>query len=575
MNFRGRTPVVSSTQGPAPGKGTIDFTPNFTSKFDGGGWESGEFDSEHGDRQYNHRVPKLDFPKFDGSDSQEWRMKCEHYFDVNNTFPGLWVRIATIYFLGRAASWLRSSRAHLRFPMWEDFCAAVSAKFDRDQHENLIRQMDSIKQNGTVWEFYERFDELMNQLLVYDPTLSSKYLTHRFTKGLRREIRNAVLLQRPKDLESALAVALLQEEVMENSPPTTVREFKKSDGSSSLKINGKGAWPLPLPPGKGGGVPVSNRADERRSSDTVRSPTSLTEKVSALKSYRRAQGLCYVCAEKWSPNHKCASSVQLNVVQELLCLFLEEDSHVESENAGQNGSLTRELMAISLQAVQGTEPDGTMRMLGQLQGKELLVLVDSGSSVSFISSQIAEGLTGIQPLSRRLSVRVANGETLCCGAIIPNCEWQVQGHKFQTTLRVLPITSYDMILGMDWLMKHSPMSVDWSLKTITLSLQGTTVTLQGVHSELAHCKILSANEMQQFQQRKAVAHMVQLCSITDDVEPETIPVPVQELMQEFTTVFAEPKGLPPTRPFDHSIPLLPGAQPINVRPYRYTPAQKG
>jgi hypothetical protein len=127
-------------------------------------------------------------------------------------------------------------------------------------------------------------------------------------------------------------------------------------------------------------------------------------------------------------------------------------------------------MAISLQAVQGTEPDGTMRMLGQLQGKELLVLVDSGSSVSFISSQIAEGLTGIQPLSRRLSVRVANGETLCCGAIIPNCEWQVQGHKFQTTLRVLPLTSYDMILGMDWLMKHSPMSVDWSLKTITLSL---------------------------------------------------------------------------------------------------------
>lgn len=137
--------MVRSTQGPAPGKGTIDFTPNFTSKFDGGGWESGEFDSEHGDRQYNHRVPKLDFPKYDGSDSQEWRMKCEHYFDVNNTFPGLWVRIATIYFLGRAASWLRSSRAHLRFPMWEDFCAAVSAKFDRDQHENLIRQMDSIK----------------------------------------------------------------------------------------------------------------------------------------------------------------------------------------------------------------------------------------------------------------------------------------------------------------------------------------------------------------------------------------------------------------------------------------------
>lgn len=39
-------------------------------------------------------------------------------------------------------------------------------------------------------------------------------------------------------------------------------------------------------------------------------------------------------------------------------------------------------------------------------------------------------------------------------------------------------------------------------------------------------------------------------------------------------MFDEPSGLPPAREFDHAIPLIPGAQPVNLRPYRYNPAQK-
>lgn len=120
-----------------------------------------------------------------------------------------------------------------------------------------------------------------------------------------------------------------------------------------------------------------------------------------------------------------------------------------------------------------------MRILGHVQGKELLILVDSGSSVSFVSTQLASGLTGLQPLARQLIVRVANGSKLKCEAVIPNCEWHVQGHVFHTTLRVLPLPNYDMILGMDWLKEHIPMSIDWFKKIIALSLQGTQVTIQG------------------------------------------------------------------------------------------------
>lgn len=49
---------------------------------------------------------------------------------------------------------------------------------------------------------------------------------------------------------------------------------------------------------------------------------------------------------------------------------------------------------------------------------------------------------------------------------------------------------------------------------------------------------------------------------------------IKQLVQEYADLFKEPSGLPPKRPYDHTIPLIPGAQPFRLRPNRYTPEQK-
>jgi len=46
------------------------------------------------------------------------------------------------------------------------------------------------------------------------------------------------------------------------------------------------------------------------------------------------------------------------------------------------------------------------------------------------------------------------------------------------------------------------------------------------------------------------------------------------LLEEFSVAFDPPSGLPPSRSCDHTIPLIEGATPVNVRPYRYPPAVK-
>jgi hypothetical protein len=52
------------------------------------------------------------------------------------------------------------------------------------------------------------------------------------------------------------------------------------------------------------------------------------------------------------------------------------------------------------------------------------------------------------------------------------------------------------------------------------------------------------------------------------------PPDVQQLLDEFIAVFQEPSGLPPSRQYDHHIPLIPGAWPVSMRPYRVAPKLK-
>jgi hypothetical protein len=65
--------------------------------------------------------------------------------------------------------------------------------------------------------------------------------------------------------------------------------------------------------------------------------------------------------------------------------------------------------------------------------------------------------------------------------------------------------------------------------------------------------------------------VVEMVSENQDDPP---PTEIQQVLQDFKDVFAHPKGLPPEREYDHAIPTLPNAIPVNSRPYRYSPFHK-
>lgn len=86
---------------------------------------------------------------------------------------------------------------------------------------------------------------------------------------------------------------------------------------------------------------------------------------------------------------------------------------------------------------------------------------------------------------------------------------------------------------------------------------------------------ISPFQLQALEKTDSLLYMIQLYAV-DLVQPNQsdIPPKLQDIIQQFDSVFSPPTELPPPRQGDHSIPLLDGAQPFSLRPYRYNLAQK-
>jgi hypothetical protein len=72
----------------------------------------------------------------------------------------------------------------------------------------------------------------------------------------------------------------------------------------------------------------------------------------------------------------------------------------------------------------------------------------------------------------------------------------------------------------------------------------------------------------------SLLQLFSISSVESAAAVSPVPPQVQELLDEFSSLFAEPSTLPPRRNCDHSIPLVPGAQPVSIRHYRYSPKLK-
>lgn len=386
---------------------------------------------------------------------------------------------------------------------WDGFCNLLCTRFGRDRHQLLIRQFYTLKQTSTVADYIERFEHIMNHLMAYFDAIHPLYFLTHFVEGLRDDVRAVVMVQRPPNLAAACAPAALHEEVIDSM---------RCDRYPRITTAARGSGPLPLPPPP---TPLRLTAPPRvvdcATQDSVKSGQDLS-RLSTLRDYRRARGLCFKCGERWSKDHVCPSTVQLHFVEELLeFMGLDEAGSSASSKQTEN----EVVMSISRQAVTGGDTPKAIQLQGWVQGNQVLILIDSGSTTSFLTQHLVPRLSGLKQLQQVTKVKVAGGQVLSCSQELPACSWFTQGYEFANTFKILPLEVYDAILGMDWLEAHSPMQVDWVAKQLQFDRNGQQVNLQGIRQHNSSCLSITHCQYMGMCKQGAVTQTVQVYAVDE------------------------------------------------------------
>ncbi|XP_016168790.1 uncharacterized protein LOC107611368 [Arachis ipaensis] len=194
----------------------------------------------------------------------------------------------------------------------------------------------------------------------------------------------------------------------------------------------------------------------------------------------------------------------------------------------------------------------------EIAGKTLNALFDSGATHSFIAFEKTDELgLKIVILGYDLKVYNATHEAMVTRLGCPQVPFRIQQREFVHDLICLPMTSLDLILGLDWLSKNHVL-LKCSEKSVCFMPEDTEGPVVAnsyyLNSIMVNC---SGAECQDI--------MLLTAGVSgDDQSLEQIPV-VCEFPEAFLDDIDE---FLPNREVEFAIELVPGAGPISSAPYR-------
>lgn len=144
----------------------------------------------------------------------------------------------------------------------------------------------------------------------------------------------------------------------------------------------------------------------------------------------------------------------------------------------------------------------TIRIQGKINGHIITILIDSGSTNSFIDPATACRYGVVIEPAKSMIITVADGNKLLNDAKCFSFRWWIQGIMFEDEIRVLSLGGCDMVLGTDWMRQYSPILFDFQKLSLTFKKGGKKVTLLET-DETANLKAISGRSLAKLCKRGA------------------------------------------------------------------------
>ncbi|KAL0551449.1 hypothetical protein IC582_010537 [Cucumis melo] len=463
------------------------------------------------------------------------------------------VQCAVFMMTDRGTAWWENTERMLGGDVsqitWQQFKESFYAKFFSASLRDAKRQEFLNLEQGdmTVEQYDAEFD--MSSRFAPEMIATEAARADKFVRGLRLDIQGLVRAFRPATHADALRLAVdlsLQERA--NSSKTAGR------GSTSGQKRKAEQQPVPVPQRnfRSGGEFRRFQQKPFEAGEAARGkPLCTTCGKHHLGRCLFGTRTCFKCRQEGHTADRCPLRLTGN-----------------AQNQGAGAPHQGRVFATNKTEAEkaGTVVTGTLPVLGHYA----LVLFDSGSSHSFISSAfVLHARLEVEPLHHVLSVSTPSGECMLSKEKVKACQIEIAGHVIEVTLIVLDMLDFDVILGMDWLAANHA-SINCSRKEVTFNPPsmasfkfkgGGSKSLPQVISAIRASKLLSQGTWGI------------LASVVDTREAD-VSLSSEPVVRDYPDVFPEElPGLPPQREVEFAIELEPGTVPISRAPYRMALAE--
>ncbi|KAK2362674.1 hypothetical protein QL285_087716 [Trifolium repens] len=397
---------------------------------------------------FNQQAP----PKFNGEGGPEtadlWLHAMERIFGAIHCPEGEKVVLATYQLLGGSEFWWRNTRLIMENAYeeinWENFKRRFLAKyFPETARERYGEEFLRLRQGSMNVEAYsKKFESLSRFFRFFRDGIDEVYMCRRFQDGLRYELQDAVV-----------PLGIRQFQVL-------VEKCQEVEDMRNKRVNRQGGFSAGGPSRSGGPNQSQNRGKQgSKPYDRPQYNKGQGRSVNQNSQNTGKQG-CFKCGEVGHYANECRN-------QGHVCFNCKKPGHFArdckapkagpSANVAQGSQGTRPAAKARAYCM-GTEVSGqasnAIHESCHIAGNSLTALIDTGATHSFISLACANWLSlNVSVLPFDLNV-LTPAKDLVVNTACLHCLVVIQNREFLVNLVCLPLTSLEIILGMDWLSYH-------------------------------------------------------------------------------------------------------------------------